>query len=51
MWQRLDMNCKGVKAVPKDNVAKDCPNTGITQMWVWYLSLLDLNEVHWTVDF
>lgn len=26
IWQRLDMNCKGVKAVPKDNVAKDCPS-------------------------
>ena len=38
IWQRLDMNCKCVKAVPKDNVAKDCPNKGVTQVWVWCLS-------------
>lgn len=31
-YDKDDMNCKGVKAVPKDNVAKDCPNKGVTQM-------------------
>ena len=46
MWQRLNMKCKGVKAISKDNVAEDCPNTGVTQMCIWYLSLLDLNEVY-----